>query len=98
LNEARTGEQERCPSVGLAVMIGRPLAEWANKVWKLSAGAGSEVSLKDFRKDVSIEFSFLYLAFVLPHGISRHLLRSETKLHDQMGKNILRATSCSISL
>jgi phage tail-like protein len=28
---------------------------WANKVWNLGAGLGSEVSLKDFRKDVSIE-------------------------------------------
>ena len=30
--------------------------EWANKVWKLGAGLGSEVSLKDFRKDITIEF------------------------------------------
>ncbi len=30
--------------------------EWANKVWKLGAGLGSEVSLKDFRKDIIIEF------------------------------------------
>jgi phage tail-like protein len=29
--------------------------EWANKVWNLGAGLGSEVSLKDFRKDLSIE-------------------------------------------
>ncbi|MGO9991367.1 MAG: phage tail protein [Steroidobacteraceae bacterium] len=28
---------------------------WANKVWNLGAGLGSEVSLKDFRKDVIIE-------------------------------------------
>jgi phage tail-like protein len=28
---------------------------WANKVWNFGAGLGSEVSLKDFRKDVSIE-------------------------------------------
>jgi phage tail-like protein len=28
---------------------------WANKVWNLGSGLGSEVSLKDFRKDVSIE-------------------------------------------
>src|SRR5687767_12305650 len=25
--------------------------QWANKVWTLGAGLGSEVSLKDFRKD-----------------------------------------------
>jgi phage tail-like protein len=30
--------------------------EWANKVWRLGAGPGSEVSLKDFRKDIIIEF------------------------------------------
>ena len=28
--------------------------DWANKVWRLGAG-GSEVSLRDFRKDISIE-------------------------------------------
>jgi phage tail-like protein len=28
---------------------------WANKVWHLGAGLGSEVSLRDFRKDVIIE-------------------------------------------
>ena len=29
--------------------------KWANKVWNLGAGAGGEVSLKDFRKDIVIE-------------------------------------------
>ena len=29
--------------------------QWANKVWTLGAGPGSEVSLKDFRKDIVIE-------------------------------------------
>ena len=29
--------------------------EWANKVWNLGAGLGSEVSLKDFRKDIIID-------------------------------------------
>lgn len=28
---------------------------WANKVWNFNAGLGSEVSLKDFRKEISIE-------------------------------------------
>ncbi len=28
---------------------------WANKIWGLGAGLGSEVSLKDFRKDIIIE-------------------------------------------
>ena len=29
---------------------------WANKVWTLNNGLGTEVSLKDFRKDVIIDF------------------------------------------
>ena len=29
--------------------------KWANQVWKLGAGAGSEVSLADFRKDIVID-------------------------------------------
>lgn len=29
--------------------------KWASKVWSLGAGLGSEVSLKDFRKDITIE-------------------------------------------
>jgi phage tail-like protein len=29
--------------------------QWANKVWNFSSGLGSEVSLKDFRKDIIIE-------------------------------------------
>ncbi|GAA3756209.1 phage tail protein [Terriglobus aquaticus] len=30
---------------------------WANKVWQLHAGAGSEVALADFRKDLLLELS-----------------------------------------
>jgi phage tail-like protein len=29
--------------------------KWANKVWNLGAGLGSEVSLKDFRKDIILD-------------------------------------------
>jgi phage tail-like protein len=29
--------------------------QWANRVWNLGAGLGSEVSLRDFRKDIVIE-------------------------------------------
>jgi phage tail-like protein len=29
---------------------------WAAKVWQLAAGLGAEVSLKDFRKDIIIDF------------------------------------------
>jgi phage tail-like protein len=28
---------------------------WANKIWNLSSGSGTEVSLKDFRRDLIIE-------------------------------------------
>ena len=31
-------------------------SQWANKVWQVGAGLGAEVSLKDFRKDIIIEF------------------------------------------
>src|SRR5919112_219584 len=30
--------------------------QWANKVWDYGSGLGAEVSLKDFRKDLTIEF------------------------------------------
>jgi phage tail-like protein len=30
--------------------------DWANLVWRLGAPLGSEVGLKDFRKDIAIEF------------------------------------------
>ena len=29
--------------------------QWANKVWQFGAGLGAEVSLKDFRKDITID-------------------------------------------
>jgi phage tail-like protein len=29
--------------------------QWANKVWNFGAGAGAEVSLADFRKDITID-------------------------------------------
>lgn len=29
--------------------------QWANKVWNFGSGLGSEISLKDFRKDIIIE-------------------------------------------
>lgn len=28
---------------------------WANKVWNISGGSGTEISLRDFRKDILIE-------------------------------------------
>ena len=30
--------------------------QWADKVWKLGAGLGSEAALAEFRKDVALEF------------------------------------------
>ncbi len=30
-------------------------ARWANKVWNVTGGPGSESSLKDFRKDITLE-------------------------------------------
>ena len=30
--------------------------KWANKVWNFGSGLGKEVSLRDFRKDIQIEF------------------------------------------
>ena len=43
--------------------------EWANRVWRLGAGLGGEVALKDFRKDVRIELyneaGQLVMAFVV---------------------------------
>ena len=30
--------------------------QWANKVWNFGSGLGAEVSLKDFRKDIILEF------------------------------------------
>jgi len=33
----------------------REFEQWANKVWNFGSGLGSEVSLKDFRKDLIIE-------------------------------------------
>jgi len=38
------------------VTSGNELREqWANEVWNLGAGLGTEVSLRDFRKDITIE-------------------------------------------
>jgi phage tail-like protein len=33
----------------------REFEQWANKVWNFGAGLGVEVSLKDFRKDITVE-------------------------------------------
>jgi phage tail-like protein len=33
----------------------REFEQWANKVWTFGSGLGAEVSLKDFRKDITVE-------------------------------------------
>jgi phage tail-like protein len=33
----------------------REFEQWANKIWNLGSGLGTEVSLRDFRKDIIIE-------------------------------------------
>ena len=37
------------------VTHGLEFEKWANKVWNFGAGLSSEASLKDFRKDITIE-------------------------------------------
>ncbi len=56
LNRRAPGKTEYLP-----ITLKRPRSDdkeferWANKVWNLGAGLGTEVSLKDFRKDVQVE-------------------------------------------
>jgi phage tail-like protein len=38
------------------VTLDRDFEQWANKIWNYGSGLGAEVSLKDFRKDIIIEF------------------------------------------
>ena len=41
----------------MSALAGERLLEaWAAKVWQVGAGLGAEVSLKDFRNDVIIDF------------------------------------------
>ena len=34
----------------------REFEQWATKIWNVDSGLGAEVSLKDFRKDIILEF------------------------------------------
>lgn len=45
--------------------------DWANKVWKLGAGLGSEVALADFRKDIVLELMNEAGQVVLAYNIYR---------------------------
>jgi len=47
--------------------------EWANKVWRLGAGLGSEVGLADFRKDVAPEISNATMLSDVVKTLSRSL-------------------------
>lgn len=44
---------------------------WANKVWNFQAGLGSEVSLSDFRKDITLEVYNEAGQLVLAYNIFR---------------------------
>lgn len=44
---------------------------WANKVWDYKAGAGAEVSLADFRKDIAIELHNEAGQLVLAYNVHR---------------------------
>ncbi len=45
--------------------------QWANKVWNYGGGSGTEVSLKDFRKDLTLELSNEAGQVVLAYRIFR---------------------------
>ena len=47
------------------------LEDWANKVWKLGSGPGTEVSLADFRKDIVLELHNEAGQLVLAYRILR---------------------------
>lgn len=56
--------------------------KWANKVWNINSGLGSEVSLKDFRKDISIELLNEAGQLVLSYKIFRCWVSEYTALPD----------------
>ena len=55
---------------------------WANKVWNLSGGPGGETSLKDFRKDLTIEFYNEAGQLALAYRIYRAWVSEYTALPD----------------
>jgi len=55
---------------------------WANKVWSLGRGLGSEVSLKDFRKDIILELMNEAGQVVLSYIIFRCWVSDYTALPD----------------
>jgi len=55
---------------------------WANKVWNRANGAGSEVSLKDFRKDITIELMNEAGQVVIAYNVYRCWVSEYTALPD----------------
>lgn len=55
---------------------------WAGKVWNFGAGLGSEVSLKDFRKDITLELMNEAGQVVLSYRIYRCWVSDYTALPD----------------
>jgi len=56
--------------------------EWANKVWTYGAAAGSEMSLKDFRKDLLIELYNEAGQLVLAYKVHRAWVSEYVALDD----------------
>jgi len=56
--------------------------DWANKVWHFGAGLGSEVSLKDFRKDIRLELMNEAGQLVLAYNIYRCWVSDYTAIPD----------------
>ena len=61
--------------------------DWANKVWRLGAGLGSEVSLKDFRKDIILELMNEAGQLVLAYKIYRCWVSDYTAMPDLDANN-----------
>ena len=66
--------------------------KWANKVWNFGAGLGSEVSLKDFRKDVIIEMYNEAGQKVLAYNVYRCWVSEYQALPE------LNANGCAIAI
>jgi len=56
--------------------------QWANKVWKVGTGLGSEVSLKDFRKNIALELYNEAGQLVMAYKIYRCWVSEYTALPD----------------
>lgn len=70
--------------------------QWANKVWNFGAGLGSEVSLKDFRKDVLVELFNEAGQLVMAFKVYRCWPSSYTALSDLEANDTLVAVESMI--